>query len=311
MNIALAQSMTKIKRMKVVLANTSVDVGEMDGQLEQLRTKLMEIDNLMNGSKAKREVGEKFKPVIMDRLFAVSRGVDRSTYGPTKSHRDNLEIANDLIGKTHEQLSSAMEELSTAKRCRRSSRLFVGHGRQKTMAPNKPVPNYKNESKLNHLVFWPPFLLLIGAAILNFALPDQFAKITNGANEWVLTNFGWLFTVVAFLAVMLSVYILFSPMAKVRLGGPDAKPLMHMWNWFAITVCTTIAVGILLWATAEPSCRFVCHVDDVPALDIYTVCHLRRRIADVCVFLLQHEKAIQPRFTINAAAWRSTHQQDR
>ena len=121
------------------------------------------------------------------------------------------------------------------------------------MATKKPK---SKNSSLNHLVFWPPFLLLIGAAILNFALPDQFAKITNAANDWVLTNFGWLFTIVAFLAVMLSVFILFSPMAKIRLGGPDAKPLMHMWNWFAITVCTTIAVGILLWATAEPIWHF-------------------------------------------------------
>lgn len=35
---------------------------------------------------------------------------------------------------------------------------------------------------------------------------------------------------------------------------------MSRWNWFAITICTTIAVGILLWATAEP----LYHYDSPP-----------------------------------------------
>lgn len=120
------------------------------------------------------------------------------------------------------------------------------------MATKNEMKSKPKSAKLNHVVFWPPFLLLLGAVVLNFVAKDQFKLITETANDWVLTNFGWLFTTVAFLAVLLCIYICFSPMSKVRLGGPDAKPLMHMWNWFAITVCTTIAVGILLWATAEP-----------------------------------------------------------
>ena len=84
----------------------------MDQRLGKLREKLSAIDAVMNGSKAKREVGEKYKAVIMDRLFAVSRGVDRSTYGATPLHRQSLEIANDLISDSHESLSGAMNELS-------------------------------------------------------------------------------------------------------------------------------------------------------------------------------------------------------
>ena len=129
-------------------------------------------------------------------------------------------------------------------------------------ADKPPKANKSNGKKptqksgLNHFVFWPPFLLLLVAVLLNFFAPDWFMSITNTANNWVLTNFGWLFLIVGFTAVLLCIYICFSPFANVRIGGKDAKPLMHMWNWFAITVCTTIAVGILLWSTAEPITHF-------------------------------------------------------
>ena len=105
---------------------------------------------------------------------------------------------------------------------------------------------------LNHVVFWPPFLLLVAAVFLNVTSPEKFETIITDANGWVLNNFGWLFTVCAFMAVMLCVLICFSQFANVRIGGMQAKPLMSYWNWFSITICTTIAIGILFWSTAEP-----------------------------------------------------------
>lgn len=111
-------------------------------------------------------------------------------------------------------------------------------------------------SELNHLVFWPPFLLLLAVVILNFTSQKSFEVATLGAQKWILINFGWLFTICAFTAVMLCIYICFSKFAHVRIGGADAKPLMSLWNWFSITICTTIAAGILFWATAEPIYHF-------------------------------------------------------
>jgi choline-glycine betaine transporter len=122
----------------------------------------------------------------------------------------------------------------------------------------------QNSSSLNHVVFWPPFLLLVSAVALNFISPDKcdedgkvlengaFSNITAGANEWILNHFSWLFTLCAFLALCLCIWICFSKFGKVRIGGNKAEPLMSMWNWFSITICTTIAIGILFWSTAEP-----------------------------------------------------------
>lgn len=102
------------------------------------------------------------------------------------------------------------------------------------------------------LVFWPPVILLLLA--LFFSLVDfaGFHAWASAANSWILNHFDWLFSIGSFGAVLLLLWVSFSSLGAVRIGGPDAKPILSRWNWFAITLCTTIAIGILFWGTAEP-----------------------------------------------------------
>ncbi len=48
------------------------------------------------------------------------------------------------------------------------------------------------------------------------------------------------------------IIVFFSPLGKYRIGGAKAKPRLSKLSWFAIILCTTIAVGILFWGSAEP-----------------------------------------------------------
>jgi glycine betaine transporter len=111
--------------------------------------------------------------------------------------------------------------------------------------------------RLNPAVFWPPFVLMLGAVVFNLTSPLWFRNIVGVANQWLLIWFGWLYTLTALLCFVLCIWLAFSPLGRVRLGGRDAKPLMSFWNWFSITLCTTIAIGILFWSTAEPLTHFV------------------------------------------------------
>jgi len=102
------------------------------------------------------------------------------------------------------------------------------------------------------LVFWPPVVLLLLALTFSLVDFDGFHASASAANMWILTRFDWLFSLASFAAVLLLIYMFISPLGKVRIGGPDAKPILPRWNWFSITLCTTIAIGILFWGTAEP-----------------------------------------------------------
>lgn len=102
------------------------------------------------------------------------------------------------------------------------------------------------------LVFWPPFLLLLTAVILSFVNLDGFLGVTSAINSWILDRFSWLFSLGTLVMVGTCVWVYFSPLGQVRIGGEQAKPLLSKWRWFSIALCTTVAIGILFWATAEP-----------------------------------------------------------
>ncbi|MFK7934751.1 MAG: BCCT family transporter [Saprospiraceae bacterium] len=105
-------------------------------------------------------------------------------------------------------------------------------------------------------VFLPPFLFLLASAIYSLIDTEGFLFFAKTANDWILTHFGWLFSIstLTFLGIVIMVY--FSPLAKVKIGGKDAAPILSKWRWFSITLCTTIAIGILFWGGAEPLYHF-------------------------------------------------------
>ena len=63
-----------------------------------------------------------------------------------------------------------------------------------------------------------------------------------------------------FTCVILVIILMFSPISRIKIGGPKAVPLLSKWKWFSITLCTTVATGILFWGAAEP----LFHLHDGP-----------------------------------------------
>jgi len=112
----------------------------------------------------------------------------------------------------------------------------------------------QNNSNLtvNKKVFFPTLFFLVLTLSYSIRNNDIFLATLNAINDWILFNFGWLFTGGAFSFLIILTVIYFSPLGKVRIGGARATPLLSKWKWFAITLCTTVATGILFWGSAEP-----------------------------------------------------------
>ncbi len=93
------------------------------------------------------------------------------------------------------------------------------------------------------------FIFLV---ISSLASPTGFKDVANTLNNGVLTIFSQGFVLAAFLFVLTCIWAALSPLGKIRIGGETAKPLLSRWNWMAISLTTTIAIGIVFWGTAEP-----------------------------------------------------------
>ncbi len=131
------------------------------------------------------------------------------------------------------------------------------------------------------VTFVPMVLLLVGvvASLINL---DAFLAAVTSANSWILRHFAVVFNWGSFAFVITIFWTWFSPLGKIRIGGNKATPLLGRWNWFAITLCTTIAIGILFWATAEP----LYHFHEPPAISgIAAASDQARRFAMSSLFM--------------------------
>ena len=97
-----------------------------------------------------------------------------------------------------------------------------------------------------------PMAIFIMAAVASLIDVQGFLAFAKSLNDWILSHFGTVIYLAVFGFVLTCFAVLFSPLDKVKIGGHDAKPILTRWQWFSITLCTTIAIGILFWAMAEP-----------------------------------------------------------
>ena len=100
--------------------------------------------------------------------------------------------------------------------------------------------------------FFPPWLLLIAMVVISLLNGEAFLSGLNQITNWILGNFAWAFNFTVLACVATVIFVYFSPLGKVRIGGSKARPLMRFRDLVWITLCTTIAAGILFWACAEP-----------------------------------------------------------
>lgn len=94
--------------------------------------------------------------------------------------------------------------------------------------------------------------MLVVSVVLSLTDKAKFILVSTEINNWILAQFDWLFAGTTLFLVLLTALIFFSKFGSVRIGGPKATPQLKMWDWFSITLCTTIATGLLFWGAAEP-----------------------------------------------------------
>jgi len=105
----LSAELARIEAMKIAASRATVAPGDLDARLDDLRTTLQTIEEDLYGNRAKRQIGEKTKPTIGDRLFSVELGIGQSTYGPTATHLKTMLIVNEQLHRIKSDLAKTQE----------------------------------------------------------------------------------------------------------------------------------------------------------------------------------------------------------
>jgi glycine betaine transporter len=115
--------------------------------------------------------------------------------------------------------------------------------------------------KIRPIAFYPAAGLLLLAVFYSILDGDALFAVTSAANDWLIANFGGVFSIVGLLTVVGTAVAYFSPLGKIRIGGEKAVPTFTRLRAFYITLCTTIAAGVVFWGTVEP----MYHISAPPA----------------------------------------------
>lgn len=94
-------------------------------------------------------------------------------------------------------------------------------------------------------------VVLIGAI-----WPTQFGDVTNEIKLWITDKLGWYYLILTTIIVFFCVFLMFSPIGKLKLGKPNDKPEFNTISWFAMLFSAGMGIGLVFYGAAEPMAHF-------------------------------------------------------
>lgn len=106
-----------------------------------------------------------------------------------------------------------------------------------------------------------PVFLVSGISIVAFVLVTlmfqaQATEFFGWLRPFLTSTFDWFFLSAGNIFVLFCLFLLVSPLGKVRLGGVDAKPDYSYMGWFAMLFAAGMGIGLMFFGVSEPMSHF-------------------------------------------------------
>ncbi len=92
-------------------------------------------------------------------------------------------------------------------------------------------------------------LLFSVYALLNL---QQANEVFSNVKDFIVGNFDWLFILSSNFFIGVSLFLAFSRLGSVRIGGVDAKPEFSNFAWYSMLISAGMGIGLMFWAVGEP-----------------------------------------------------------
>ncbi|EPX78983.1 BCCT family transporter [Litoreibacter arenae] len=95
-------------------------------------------------------------------------------------------------------------------------------------------------------------LTAVAFVLLTLIFPEQAGATFLAVRNFATTQLDWFFMIIVNFFVIFCLALIFLPMSKVRLGGPDAVPEYSYPEWFAMLFAAGMGIGLLFFGVLEP-----------------------------------------------------------
>ncbi|MDA9571875.1 glycosyl hydrolase [Flavobacteriaceae bacterium] len=103
------QSKKKHKALVIALDRSNISPGSIEPKLAELKAALAAIEQMLNGSSSRDEIGERNPSGVQRYLYNAFNGIDNS-YGPTEVHKKSLSTAQSMLVKVQQQVDAITEK---------------------------------------------------------------------------------------------------------------------------------------------------------------------------------------------------------
>ncbi len=96
-----------------------------------------------------------------------------------------------------------------------------------------------------------PFIAIAVLCIFFFTKPEGSTEVIDKIRGFLGDSFGSYYLIIGLGVLIVSLWISYSRIGKIRLGGQDAKPKFKFWKWGAMVFTCGLAADILFYSFCE------------------------------------------------------------
>jgi len=109
---------------------------------------------------------------------------------------------------------------------------------------------------IHNRVFLISGLAIVAFVILTLVFQNDVAPVFGNMRSWITTNLDWFFLLSGNIFVLVCLFLIVSPMGKVRIGGTEAKPDYGYLGWFSMLFAAGMGIGLMFYGVSEPLSHF-------------------------------------------------------
>ncbi len=109
---------------------------------------------------------------------------------------------------------------------------------------------------INAPVFLTSSLSIVIFVLVALVFQEKATIVFENIRVWMTSRLDWVFLLSCSLLVLFCLYLIVSPLGKVRLGGQDAVPDYSTLTWIAMLFSAGLAIGLVYFGVIEPVHHF-------------------------------------------------------
>ncbi|MDX1822246.1 MAG: BCCT family transporter [Paracoccaceae bacterium] len=112
------------------------------------------------------------------------------------------------------------------------------------------------EFDIHNPVFPVSAVAILLFTFMTLAFQTQVEPMFVGLRDWLTGNLDWFFIASGNIFVLLCLFLIVSPLGRVRLGGPEATADYSYVGWFSMLFAAGMGIGLMFFGVSEPMSHY-------------------------------------------------------